>query len=101
MNTCTRATTAVFFARIISCKNITLPLGHIVLLEQAPLCAVKEISAREKLRRLLCECSFSLQDPGQYDKMMELVPDLLNHVPVIAYGCTKGPEAVDTLEVCL
>ncbi len=79
-------------------KNVTVPLGNIILLEQAAHCAVKPLSAPRKLKRLLCECSFDMYDSEQYTKMMELVSDLLSRIPVICYGCTKSPEAVEILE---
>lgn len=80
------------------CRNVTVPLGNIVLLEQAPQCAVKPLSVPGAMKRLLCECSFDMDDPSQYAKMLELITDLLGKIPVIAYGCTKGLEAVEILE---
>lgn len=80
------------------CRNVTTPLGHIILLEQDKCCAVKNVPAVKKLQRLLCECSFDMHDPAQYDRMMELVSDLFTKVPVIGYGCTKDPQAVEELE---
>ena len=83
------------------CHNRTVPLGHIILLEQASSCAMRSISASQKLKRLLCECSYDLQDPEQYLKMIDLVSDLLERIPVFGYGCTQGPEAVGVLETYL
>ena len=80
------------------CRNVTAPLGNIVLLEQAPVCVKKTLTVSEMLKRLLCECSFDIHDLSQYAKMLELMSDLLGSIPVIAYRCTKGPEAVDILE---
>lgn len=80
------------------CRNVTVPLGNIILLEQAPQCMVKPIPVSQKLKRLLCECSFDMHDPLQYGKIMELVLDMLNKIPVLCYGCTKEKEAVDILE---
>ena len=80
------------------CRNVTVPLGNIVLLEQASRCAVKSLSVPKRLERLLCESSFDRYDPLQYVKMLDLVSDILNKIPVICYGCTKGLEAVEMLE---
>ena len=80
------------------CRNVTVPLGHIILLEQAPQCTVKPISVSQRLKRLLCECSFDMYDPLQYRKIMELVMEMLNKSPVLCYGCTKEKEAVEELE---
>lgn len=80
------------------CKNRTAPLDSIVLLEQAPQCAVKTIPVAKKLERLLCQCSFHPEDSQQYSKMMDLISDLLQTVPVFCYGCTKDAEAVEILE---
>ena len=79
-------------------RNVTAPLGHIILIEQAKSCVVKNIPAVKKLQRLLCECSFDQHDLSQYNIMMELVSDLITKVPVFGYGCTKDPEAVEVLE---
>lgn len=80
------------------CKNITVPLGQIILLEQDEQCRVKKIPTVLLIKRMLCECSFDMHDSVQYDKMMELIPDLLNRVSVLCYGCTNHPESVEKLE---
>ena len=79
-------------------KNVKSPLGHVILLERGTECIVRKLSVPQKLKRLLCECSFDLQDCGQYNKMIELVSDLVNKVPTLAYGCTNNEESVEKLE---
>ena len=80
------------------CRNVTAQLGNIVLLEQAPQCSLKPLSVPRLLERLLCECSFDMHDSFQYPKMLELMSELLMKIPVLCYGCTKAPEAVEILE---
>lgn len=79
-------------------KNITAPIGAVVLLEQSESNVQRVIPARQLFLRILCECSYDMKDRAQYEKITELVSGMINTVPVLCYGCRKHPDAVAALE---
>ena len=80
------------------CKNKTVPIRAVVLLEQAETNAVNEIPPRLLFMRILCECSYDIKSKAQCEKITGLVADMINTVPVFCYGCRNNPDAVDELE---
>ena len=80
------------------CKNITAPVGAVVLLEQGEHDEILPIPPRMLFLRILCECSYDLRDSHQCEKITELVSDMINALPAICYRCTKSPDAAVTLE---
>ena len=83
------------------CKNITAPIGAVVLLEQGESNVQNKIPSRMLFLRILCECSYNMEDNSQYEKITELVSDMINSVPTICYSCKKSPDAVEALEKIL
>jgi hypothetical protein len=80
------------------CKNITVPIGAVVLLEQGECNMRIEISARMLFLRIMCECSYDMSDVKQYEKLTELVSNMITELPTVCYSCKKSPDAVDELE---
>lgn len=79
-------------------KNLTAPIGAVVLLEQGDYNMMNEISPRMLFLRILCECSYDMKDCEQYKKITELVSDMINTLPAFCYCCRKSPDAVAALE---
>lgn len=80
------------------CKNVTAPIGSVILLEQGMQNAVREVMPRELFLRILCQCSFNMQSEEQYAKITSLVAAFINGVSVCCYGCRNHPDSVDALE---
>ena len=79
-------------------KNKSAPIGAVILLEQGEENEVCDTPARLLFLRILCECTYNMKDDAQYDKMTELVSDMINSLPVICYRCRKSADAVAALE---
>lgn len=79
-------------------KNLTAPIGAVVLLEQGESNVLNGIPPRMLFLRILCECSYDMKDHGQYEKITELVSDMINSLPTVCYRCRKSPDAVAALE---
>lgn len=80
------------------CKNATVPIGNVVLLEQGACNEIREVKAREIFLRILCQCTFNMDSETQYSKITSLVADLINKVPTICYSCRNNPDSVEALE---
>ncbi|MBR4961095.1 MAG: hypothetical protein IKY52_09380 [Clostridia bacterium] len=80
------------------CKNHTAPIRAIVLLEQGESNTVNAIPPRMMFLRILCECSYDLNDTVQCAKITELAADMINSVTTLCYRCKKSPDAVGALE---
>lgn len=79
-------------------RNVTSPIGAVVLLEQGKENRKNDIPARLLFLRILCECSYNINDAEQYEKITELVSDMINTVPALCYQCRNNPDAVEALE---
>lgn len=79
-------------------KNVSAPIGAVMLLEQGAQNEVNEIPARLLFLRTMCECTYNMKDDGQYEKITELVSDMINSLPVLCYRCRKSPDSVAALE---
>jgi hypothetical protein len=79
-------------------KNKTAPVGAVILLEQGHQNEVCDTPARLLFLRILCECAYNMKDDVQYDKITELVSDMINSLPVICYRCQKSADSVAALE---
>ena len=83
------------------CHNRTAPIAAVILLEQGDENVQSKIASRKLFLRILCECSYDMKDLEQYEKITELVSDMINSLPTICYRCKKSPEAVEALEKIL
>lgn len=80
------------------CRNMTTPIGQIVLLEQGEKNEIRRIRAVELFMRILCQCSFDTESDMQREKITALIADMMNRVPVCCFSCRYGDESVDDLE---
>lgn len=83
------------------CHNRTAPIAAVILLEQGDENEQSKIAPRKLFLRILCECSYDMKDLEQYEKITELVSDMINSVPTLCYRCRKSPDAVEALEKIL
>lgn len=81
-----------------TCRNVTAPIGQVILLEQGQENELRSIPARELFLRIVCQCSFDLESEEQYEKITSLVSAMINTIPVHCYRCRNHPDSVDDLE---
>lgn len=75
-----------------------VPIKAIVLLEQAPSCSIRQMSASEAFRHLYAGAVVNSWNMSFASKMCDLMMDVVMSVPVYALACTPDHEAVDTLK---
>jgi hypothetical protein len=80
------------------CKNKTLPLGAIVLLNQAPVNTIRKLKGVEAIQNVLQNVYLDLIAPNEQAAIVDLLIELLKTVPVYSFGCTPDENAVITLE---
>lgn len=79
------------------CKNKTLPLKAIVLLGQAPENKIRRVTGIEAIQSLLGNIYLDFLAPGETQKCVDVLIELLNTVPVYRLDCTPDEKAVETL----
>lgn len=78
--------------------NYCTVLKSIIIIRQAPYNKVSTLSIAEKFRLLFSEISVNNWDVQQTNITMDLIQDLITHVPIYLLECTKEPEAVEVLK---
>jgi hypothetical protein len=79
-------------------RNVSAPLGRIILLEQGEKNEIIPLKAREKFMRLICQSTYDVHSEQQINAITSLTADLVSTVPVIGYRCRNHPDSVDDLE---
>ncbi len=80
------------------CENMTLPLGAIVYLRQAPQTTIRRLRGAESFRSLWEGCSVNVWDRADVDKVSETVMKVLSAVPIFELACTPDESAIAALE---
>lgn len=80
------------------CENVTLPLGAIVYLKQAPQTTIRKLRGAEAFRRVWEGCSVNTWDRMDVDLISEAVMHILSEVPVFELACTPDESAIIALE---
>ena len=75
-----------------------LPLGAVVLLEQAPENRIRRVRPAEAMARMVPQLVIDRWDPVATQRAAEQIIDLLRAFPVYAMGCTPDLGAVECLE---
>lgn len=83
------------------CKNRTLPIRAIVLLEQAKYNAVEPISGIAAFRRIFRECAHKTEYAEDSAKAAQLILRLVESVPTLRLSCLPNEGAVNALEQSL
>ncbi|MBO5463204.1 MAG: hypothetical protein J6A49_07815 [Clostridia bacterium] len=79
------------------CKNRTLPLKAIVFLGQAPENKIRRVTGVEAIQSLLHNIYLDFLAPGEMQKCVDVLIELLNTIPVYRLDCTPDERAVETL----
>lgn len=80
------------------CKNVTVPLKAIVLLEQAKDNSVIRLKGVEALQMLMKNIYLDMLAPDEERKCVDLLIEIMSKVPVYLLRCTPDEQAVETLE---
>ena len=80
------------------CKNISLPVGMIVVLKQGSENHVEEMTAGEKYRALLLASAFYQWDAYESEEAHRLVLKLIEEVPIVRLVCRPDEGAVHILK---
>ena len=81
-----------------TCKNVTVPIRAIVLLEQGPDNLLKPISPVQKFRKLIEQCTFDGKNEQDCQLMIQMILDLVERVPIVNYACINDISSVEALE---
>lgn len=73
------------------------PIGAIVVLEQAPVCAVRRLSAAKAFHRLYPQLTVNSWNGAYVERASGLLAELAAQVPVYLLECTPDDRAVETL----
>lgn len=80
------------------CKNVTLPLGAIVYLGQAPSTVITRLKGRNAFRCVWEGCSVNSWDRTNVEMCMKTVTTVIENIPVYHLACTPDENAVRILE---
>lgn len=83
------------------CENVTVPLKAIVLLSQAPENTIRQLSVTEAVTALCPNVFVDKLVPEEWSIALNILIDIVSHVPVYLLACTPDERAVDTLEHAL
>lgn len=81
-----------------ACRNVTVPIRAVVLLEQGPINIVNKMNAVEKFYRLVIQCAFDETNKKHCQWITDELLELIDKVPVVSYQCINDISAVDELE---
>ena len=80
------------------CKNKTLPVKAIVVLEQDKENVVREMSSGEKMKSMIVGSERYLWNHAEFEKVCGIAEQLVMEVPILKYNCTKDKLAVQILK---
>lgn len=83
------------------CKNKSFPLGALVLLKQGETDSVKRLGGVSAVLEICRNVHLDCIAPGEQERCMELLSQLLKNVPVLELTCTPTKGAVECLEAAL
>lgn len=72
-------------------------IGAIVVLEQAPVCTARRLSAAEAFHRLYPHLTVNSWSSAYVERASGLLAELTDRVPVYLLACTPDDRAVETL----
>ena len=79
-------------------KNKSCPISAVILLKQAPACALRELPPGEAFRGIYSGVTAWTWDRFFAERAFDGALALSQDVPVLEFHCTPGPEAVEFLE---
>lgn len=79
------------------CHNRSLPLSAIVILGQAPENKIRRLNGAEAITQLMDNIYLDFISPGEMQRCVNLLIELLGEVPVYRLDCTPDERAVEKL----
>ncbi len=79
------------------CKNRSMPLSAIVILGQAPENSIRRLSGAEAVMCLMDNIYLDFVAPGETQRCVDLLIELLEKIPVYRLDCTPDERAVKKL----
>lgn len=83
------------------CRNVKLPVAAIVSLSQAPVNTVTRLPLAAAIQAVMQNVYADRCVPEEWQQVMNLVLDVVAHVPVLHLACTPDERAVEVLENAL
>lgn len=83
------------------CLNMDAPISTIVYLYQNPENVINPMRYPQRVKKLISEVTISPFVKGFTETALDLISELALSVDVIEFGCTKYPDAVETLKAYL
>lgn len=80
------------------CRNVSSPLGSIVLLSKASHNILNRANPRTAISRLYRECTVNSWKEDFVNKVLDMLTDIYYNVNIYEYACTKEQDAVYTLK---
>ncbi len=80
------------------CKNVSAPIGAVILLEQGARNEIRQIRGRELFSRILEQCSYDTGSDAHRRILSGMIAELIGAVPTVCYACRHHPDAVGELE---
>lgn len=80
------------------CKNETIPIHAIVMLEHGTDNTIEPVSVAGKMRAFIAGTERYLWDAGELDKVCVLAEQIIGEVPMFKFSCTPDRVAVETLK---
>ena len=83
------------------CHNESLPIRAIVMLSQGKENTISRLSPFQAFSQIYSQITINFWNKQAQQRAMDLIEDLVTHVPVYHFSCTISEEAVETLERAL
>ena len=80
------------------CKNETLPLSAIVMLQHGTDNTIQAMSSGEKIRAFITGTERYLWDDDELNQVCVLAEQIMGEVPMFKFSCTPDRDAVETLK---
>ncbi|MBQ9884626.1 MAG: hypothetical protein IJM43_09310 [Bacteroidaceae bacterium] len=79
------------------CKNESYPIKAVVVVRQAPCNYIEELSGVQKLSLLYSECTVNTWNSERVSRVLDLLSDFVQKVPVVMLHCNLEDGAASTL----
>lgn len=83
------------------CHNETYPIQAIVMLHQAQENEIQRLGVLDATKKLMSQITINMWNPQFQMKALDLIQDIVMHVPVYELGCNISEDAVKCLEQVL
>lgn len=83
------------------CENCTLPLDAVVCLGQAPMTTIERMTGSKAFSKIFSECTVNTWNLEDFQKVIHMIEQLIEQVPVYQLSCTPDESAVIALEQML